>query len=152
MLVKTAYEHIYTDENGVPQIADANTKVIELVLDHIAYGWSPEELVHQHPHLTLGQVHSALAYYWDHQSELDLDIQQRPTMPTKCAVPAARLALRGETTCLTQDRSRIDITPFARNSPPTHPFRYRPQPYSANAVRAMISSCSSRSNSVKYAL
>ena len=77
MLVKTAYEHIYIDENGVPQIADANTKVIELVLDHIAYGWSPEELVHQHPHLTLGQVHSALAYYWDHQSELDLDIQQR---------------------------------------------------------------------------
>ena len=77
MLVKTAYEHIYTDENGVPQIADANTKVIELVLDHLAYGWSPEELALQHPHLTLGQIHSALAYYWDHQSDLDRDIRQR---------------------------------------------------------------------------
>ena len=77
MLVKTAYEHIYTDENGVPQIADANTKVVELVLDHLAYGWSPEELALQHPHLTLGQIHSALAYYWDHQSDLDRDIRQR---------------------------------------------------------------------------
>ena len=29
------------------------------------------ELLEQHPHLTLGQVFSALAYYWDHQSEMD---------------------------------------------------------------------------------
>ena len=77
MLVKTAYEHIYTDEDGVAQIADANTKVIELVLDHIAYGWSPEELAFQHPHLTLGQIHSALAYYWDHQADLDHEIRRR---------------------------------------------------------------------------
>jgi hypothetical protein len=25
----------------------------------------------QHPQLTLGQVFSALAYYWDHRSEMD---------------------------------------------------------------------------------
>ena len=77
MLVKTAYEHIYVDSQGVPQIAGANTKVVELVLDTIAYGWSPEELALQHPHLTLGQVHSALAYYWDHQAEIDRDIERR---------------------------------------------------------------------------
>jgi hypothetical protein len=52
-------------------------KVIELVLDHIAYGWSPEELHLQHPHLSLGQIHSALAYYWDHQQELDQEIERR---------------------------------------------------------------------------
>jgi len=27
--------------------------------------------------LTLGQIYSALAYYWDHQKELDLDIEKR---------------------------------------------------------------------------
>ena len=27
--------------------------------------------------LTLGQIHSALAYYWDHQKELDADIEKR---------------------------------------------------------------------------
>ena len=47
------------------------------MLDKFAYGWSAEELVRQHPQLTLGQVHSALAYYWDHQDELDADIQRR---------------------------------------------------------------------------
>jgi hypothetical protein len=52
-------------------------KVIELVLDYKAYGWSPEELYFQHPYLTLGQIYSALAYYWDHQSELDEDIERR---------------------------------------------------------------------------
>jgi uncharacterized protein (DUF433 family) len=41
-------------------------KVIELVREQDAYGWSPEELHFQHPYLSLGQIHSALAYYWDH--------------------------------------------------------------------------------------
>jgi hypothetical protein len=31
----------------------------------------------QHPHLTLGQIHSALAYYWDHHKGLDRDVQSR---------------------------------------------------------------------------
>jgi len=52
-------------------------KVIELVLDSKAYGWSPAELHFQHPYLTLGQIHSALAYYWDYQDELDHDIARR---------------------------------------------------------------------------
>jgi hypothetical protein len=30
------------------------------------------ELLEQHPQLTLGQIFSALAYYWDHQSEMDV--------------------------------------------------------------------------------
>ncbi len=34
-------------------------KVIEIVLEKIAYGWSPEELHFQHPYLTLGQIYSA---------------------------------------------------------------------------------------------
>ena len=55
MLTKTTYEHILIDDHGIPQIAGANTKVVELVLDNIAYGWSPEELAFQHSHLTLGQ-------------------------------------------------------------------------------------------------
>jgi len=52
-------------------------KVVELVTAQTAYGWSPEELHFQFPHLTLGQIHSALAYYWDHRDELDRDIARR---------------------------------------------------------------------------
>ncbi len=74
---KTKYEHVVLDEKGVPIIAGTNTKVIEIVLDKTAYGWSPEELHFQHRYLTLGQIYSALAYYWDHQDALDRDIERR---------------------------------------------------------------------------
>src|SRR5215210_1542571 len=77
MTQATAYEHIIINEAGVPVIEDTTTKVIELVLDVLAYGWSPDELQFQHPHLTLGQIHSALAYYWDHKEDLDGDIERR---------------------------------------------------------------------------
>ena len=75
--IKTSYEHVVLDEQDVPVLAGTNTKVIEIVLDKIAYGWSAEEIQHQHPHLSLGQIHSALAYYWDHKEELGADIQRR---------------------------------------------------------------------------
>lgn len=77
MLSETRYEHIMLDENQVPTIAGTTMKVVELVLDHVAYGWSPEELHFQHPYLTMGQIYSALAYYWDHKVELDQDIERR---------------------------------------------------------------------------
>jgi uncharacterized protein (DUF433 family) len=77
MTQATAYEHVVTDESGVPLIEGTTMKVVELVLETIAYGWSPDELRFQHPHLTLGQIHSALAYYWDHKEEIDRDIERR---------------------------------------------------------------------------
>jgi uncharacterized protein (DUF433 family) len=76
-LVETRYEHIVLDNAGVPFIAGTTMKVIELVLERSAYGWSPEELHFQHPYLSLGQIYSALAYYWDHQEVLDQDIVRR---------------------------------------------------------------------------
>lgn len=75
--VETRYEHIVLDEAGVPLIAGTTMKVVELVLEQTAYGWSPEELHFQHPYLSLGQIHSALAYYWDHKDELDQDMARR---------------------------------------------------------------------------
>jgi uncharacterized protein (DUF433 family) len=77
MLNETLYAHIALDEAGTPIISGTTTKVIELVLDKSAYGWGAEELHLQHPHLSLGQIYSALAYYWDHQDQLDADIQRR---------------------------------------------------------------------------
>ena len=71
------YPHIDLDKSGNPRIEGTTMKVVELVVAHQAYGWSPEELHFQFPHLSLGQIHSALAYYWDHQEALDQDIAQR---------------------------------------------------------------------------
>jgi uncharacterized protein (DUF433 family) len=76
-LAATSYEHILIGEDKVPVIAGTNMKIVELVTERFAYGWSPEELHFQHPYLTLGQIYSALAYYFDHKEELDQDIEHR---------------------------------------------------------------------------
>ena len=74
---ETRYDHIMLNEAGIPTIAGTDMKVVEIVVERTAYGWSPEELHYQHPFLTLAQIYSALAYYYDHQEKIDEDIEQR---------------------------------------------------------------------------
>jgi len=74
--VETGYKHIVLRDGRVPEIAGTTLKVIEIVTAHQAYGWSPEEYAFQHPYLTMGQIHSALAYYWDHEAEIDEQIER----------------------------------------------------------------------------
>lgn len=74
---RTPYEHVYLAEDGTPTLAGTTTKVIELVDELYAYGWSPAEMRFQHPHLSLGQIHSALAYYYDHRASLDAELERR---------------------------------------------------------------------------
>jgi uncharacterized protein (DUF433 family) len=71
------YPHLTTNADGVPLLAGTTMKVVELVTAHLAHGWSPEELHFQFPHLSLGQIHAALGYYWDHKDEIDADIDRR---------------------------------------------------------------------------
>lgn len=75
--IETRYQHIVLHDEHGPEIAGTTMKVVELVAAQQAHGWSPDELAFQFPHLTLGQIHSALAYYWDHQATLDAEIARR---------------------------------------------------------------------------
>ena len=77
MLAETRYEHVVLNDARIPLISGTTMKVVELVLAQAAYGWSAEELHIQFPYLTLGQIYSALAYYWDHREELDSNIEKR---------------------------------------------------------------------------
>jgi uncharacterized protein (DUF433 family) len=96
---QTRYQHIILNESQVPVIADTNTKVVDLVLDHLTYGWSPQDLHFQHPMLTMGQIHSALAYYWDHKTEFDREMERRLKLVDRLrqASPASSLAQRLKT-------------------------------------------------------
>jgi|GEM_PF-441657 len=76
-LIATDYKHVQLNTDQVPIIAGTTLKVVELVMAQRAYGWSPEELYAQHPYLSMSQIHSALAYYWEHKPELDADIERR---------------------------------------------------------------------------
>ena len=96
-----AHPHIRLDERGVAWIDDAKVKVIEVVLDRLAYGWSPEEIHFQHPALSLAQIHAALAYYYDHQAAVDAEIARQEQTVRRLRTEAgdsplvARLKARG---------------------------------------------------------
>jgi uncharacterized protein (DUF433 family) len=67
---------IEIDDRGVAWISNANVKVVEVAMDKIAHGWSPEEMHFQHPNLSLAQIHAALAYYYENQERLDMEIDR----------------------------------------------------------------------------
>ena len=90
----TVASQIEIDDLGVPWIAGANTKVIEVVLDKIAYGWSPEEMHLQHPHLSLAQIHSALAYYYENKGKIDAEIETEFREAEALAAEASDSAFR----------------------------------------------------------
>jgi uncharacterized protein (DUF433 family) len=80
--------HVHRDAEGRAWIDDTNTKVIEVVLDHLGYGWSADEIHFQYPHLSLGQIHAALSFYFDHQEEFDHLIDQSSERAAALSVAA----------------------------------------------------------------
>ncbi len=98
MIAADAVAHIYRDEKGVAWIDQTNVKVIEVVLDHLAYGWSAEEMHRHQPHLSLAQIHAALAFYYDHQTEFDKaaaeSLARAEVAAKECGDSPGRLRLR----------------------------------------------------------
>ena len=77
MPVVEPVSHVRVDERGVAWVDESNVKVVEIIIDHIAYGYSPEEIRLQHPYLSLAQLYAAFAYYHDHREALDGEIERR---------------------------------------------------------------------------
>lgn len=69
--------YIQRDERGVAWVNGTNTKVIEVAMDQVAYGWDAEEIHAAQPHLSLAQIHAALSHYHDHKTEFDAQMQQQ---------------------------------------------------------------------------
>jgi uncharacterized protein (DUF433 family) len=61
---------------GKPHIKGHRIKVQHVVVWHERMGLSPDEIVSQHAGLTLADIHAALAYYWDHREQTDVDISE----------------------------------------------------------------------------
>jgi uncharacterized protein (DUF433 family) len=64
-------EHIEIDDRGIARIAGRRTQVTQIVLAKQVYGWSPDEIAEQYPHLSLAEIHAAFAFYYDHRAEID---------------------------------------------------------------------------------
>jgi uncharacterized protein (DUF433 family) len=69
--------HIVMGEDRVARIAGSRSRVIDVALDQKAHGMTPEQIRQEYPHLSLAQIHAALAFYYDHQRELDAEIARR---------------------------------------------------------------------------
>src|SRR5437763_1413590 len=63
---------------GRPCIAGTGLRVTDVVIATIMHLQSPDEIAAAYG-LTLAQVYAALAYYYEHQAELDADIHQQIT-------------------------------------------------------------------------
>lgn len=60
--------------NGKPRIAGHRITVQNIVIWHERLGLNADEIATEYD-LTLGDVHAALAYYFDHQEEIDRAIR-----------------------------------------------------------------------------
>ncbi|MGO9113013.1 MAG: DUF433 domain-containing protein [Thermoguttaceae bacterium] len=85
------YAHISLNVQVVPVITGTRTKVVEIVLDYLAHGSDAREIHRELPHLALGAIYSALAYYYDHQAEMDEDIIRRMRKVDEIKLDLARL-------------------------------------------------------------
>jgi uncharacterized protein (DUF433 family) len=97
--------HVELDEHGVAWIEGTRVKVIEVALDKIVHGSSPEEIHFQYSHLSLAQIHAALAFYYDNQAELDADIKRRWNEVCEPATNASDISLRQKLVSLKKERA-----------------------------------------------
>jgi uncharacterized protein (DUF433 family) len=70
------YAHIELNQEGTPVIAGTRTKVVMIAVDHNAQGWDANRIRQEYPYLSLGQIYSALAYYYDHKDDIDRAIAE----------------------------------------------------------------------------
>jgi uncharacterized protein (DUF433 family) len=93
LATKTLDQHIELSPGiagGKPRVAGHRITVHDIAIWHERLGKSADEIASDYA-LTLADVHAALAYYFDHRSDIDRDIADgrafvevlRHTMPAK---------------------------------------------------------------------
>ncbi|HLC15997.1 MAG TPA: DUF433 domain-containing protein [Thermodesulfovibrionia bacterium] len=60
---------------GVP-IIEGTRITVRCIAGYYQMGMNVDEILLSLPHLSPSQVHSALAYYFDHQKDIDKDLQE----------------------------------------------------------------------------
>lgn len=70
--------HIVRDSgycDGKPHIDGHRIKVQHVAIWHERLGKSPDEIIAEHPGLTLAEVYAALSYYHAHRQEIEADMK-----------------------------------------------------------------------------
>lgn len=61
---------------GSPIIRGTRIRVAQIAIEYERLGWSPDEIIRAHPHLTLAQIHDALSYYYENTEEIHDEIRR----------------------------------------------------------------------------
>jgi uncharacterized protein (DUF433 family) len=90
-------EHIVSTPDtcgGQPRICGTRVRVKDMVLWHERMGMSPEEIVSEWSHLTLGDVYAALAYYDDNRKRIDAEMKAEEEKATELEAMTSLTARR----------------------------------------------------------
>ena len=88
------YPHITETAGEPPRLENwPRIRVAQIVMDHLGHAWSADEIARQYPHISLAEIHSALAYYYDHREEIDNEIQAELRLVKEYATIARRSPL-----------------------------------------------------------
>lgn len=107
VIVPVIREHIVASPDtcgGKPRIAGTRIQVKHLALMHGRQGMTPSEIVSVYPHLTLADIHAALAYYHDHREQINAEIkvdrqwyeEMKANSPSLLREKRSRLAVDGD--------------------------------------------------------
>jgi len=61
---------------GKPCIAGTRVRVWDVYLMHEREGRSPDEIVAAFPHISLADVHAAMAYFWDNKEAIERQMKE----------------------------------------------------------------------------
>ena len=76
-MLALSYPHIEKQDDQPAHLQRLpRIRVAQIVMDYLAYGWSVEEICRQHHYLKPAEAHAAMGYYFDHQEEIDQEINQ----------------------------------------------------------------------------
>jgi hypothetical protein len=76
MTAAISYPHVVKPEGAPARLERLpRIRVAQIAMDYLFQGWSPDEICNQYPHLMPAEVHSAMAYYFDHQAEIEQEIE-----------------------------------------------------------------------------
>lgn len=72
-----AYPYIVKPQDG-PAFLESTPrfKVFQIIAEYLAWGWTPDQIKPQHPFLSLAEIHAAFVYYYDHQPEIEQEIER----------------------------------------------------------------------------
>lgn len=70
---------------GKAIIAGTRIRVSFVAREHLEMSMTPQEIREAHSHLTLAQIHDALSYYYDHEAEIQAELQEADEFVEKLA-------------------------------------------------------------------